>query len=163
MNRIGVISLLVLMLISITAVAQTAKVYKWVDEDGVTHYTTTPPPENADYERLKLRTGGGSAQAANNTAVVDEAVSDEAAAEEPEETYLERRKREAEERRAKARERELLAEECGKAQRALTFYTTHTRIDEPNADGTNIRRITEEERQAHIRTAEGRVAQYCNP
>lgn len=161
MTSIRAFSILALLVLSLSASAQTSRVYKWVDEEGVTHYTTTPPPNDADYERLKLRTGGGAAQ--STSAIEPSASSDQSEEAEPEETYLERRQREAEERQAKAQERQMMAEECAQAQRALTFYTTYTRIDEPTADGTTVRRITEEERQSHIQTARDRVAQYCNP
>ena len=47
--------------------AQAQPVYKWVDENGKTHYGSQPPPAKADAEPLKLQsnngTSGGSAGA----------------------------------------------------------------------------------------------------
>ena len=142
---------------------QSTKVYKWVDEDGVTHYTTTPP-DDQQFQQIKVSPNEPPSAVEAVAAVDGEATAtpEEGAEEEPEETFLERRQREQAEREAQRREREMLAAECSRAQRALTFYTTHTRINEPTADGADVRRITEEERQSHIRTAQDRVARYCN-
>lgn len=43
-----------LLLVTGSAVAEAGKVYKWVDKDGNTHYTNTPPPEASQQERTVL-------------------------------------------------------------------------------------------------------------
>lgn len=48
--------LIVVLLAAALAVstAQAAKMYKWVDKNGVTHFSTRPPPsKNADHTKLK--------------------------------------------------------------------------------------------------------------
>lgn len=40
--------LAIAVLLSIIPVAGAAEVYKWIDEDGVTHYSQQPPPEGAE-------------------------------------------------------------------------------------------------------------------
>lgn len=40
------------------SVANAGQVYKWVDKDGRTHYTNTPPPEAAQQERQVLDESG---------------------------------------------------------------------------------------------------------
>lgn len=40
------------------SVANAGQVYKWVDKDGRTHYTNTPPPEAAQQERQVLDEAG---------------------------------------------------------------------------------------------------------
>lgn len=43
-----------LLLFASSATAFAGKVYKWVDKDGNTHYTNTPPPEASQQERTVL-------------------------------------------------------------------------------------------------------------
>lgn len=45
-----------LLLLAFSAPSQAAKFYKWVDKDGVTHYTAQPPNDKPA-ETLNLRTG----------------------------------------------------------------------------------------------------------
>lgn len=37
-----------------------AKIYKWVDEAGKTHYTATPPPQNIESKEMKVKNGQAS-------------------------------------------------------------------------------------------------------
>jgi hypothetical protein len=54
-----------LMAVLTTTAAEAAKMYKWVDENGVTHFSTRQPPrENADKTRLQ---GGTVAQPRSST------------------------------------------------------------------------------------------------
>lgn len=50
MKRILLFTFLILFLIP---VASHGKIYKWVDQDGVEHYTTTPPPQKRKPVLLK--------------------------------------------------------------------------------------------------------------
>lgn len=51
MNHIATIAVIALL---VSPAVHAAKMYRWVDENGVTHYSTRkPPPENADQDRLK--------------------------------------------------------------------------------------------------------------
>jgi len=45
-----------LLILAFSTPSQAAKVYKWVDQDGVTHYTAQPP-HNKPAETLNIRTG----------------------------------------------------------------------------------------------------------
>lgn len=53
MNRI--FSLLIILSISSQSVAKDVTVYRWVDENGVIHYTQHPPIED-DYAEMKIDT-----------------------------------------------------------------------------------------------------------
>lgn len=37
--------------------AQAATIYKWTDDAGVTHFSSDPPPEGADAERIEVESG----------------------------------------------------------------------------------------------------------
>jgi hypothetical protein len=49
--------ILIVALVSLTAVAQAADLYKWTDDKGVIHYSDTPPPGHNDATRLRVKSG----------------------------------------------------------------------------------------------------------
>lgn len=66
MLRLAVIWLAAVLMVS---TAQAAKMYKWVDERGVTHFSTRPPPtSNTDQTKLK----GGSVMRESTSSESDE-------------------------------------------------------------------------------------------
>ena len=165
---------LLILLISFGVSAQ--KVYKWVDENGTTHYTTTPP-ENQQAETLALKNrkpaptepvqsdvehdDGQHADAETQTSDGDGDGETDGEAEE-EETYLEKVRREREELAEAAEERKQRRERCEKARRALSFYQTHPRVDEMTEDGT-ARRLPDQERQERMQGAQDAVRKFCGP
>jgi len=61
MKSIAFVSFTVLCVALFAVVAQAEELYRWVDKDGVVHYTDTPPPDDAKkVERKNLTDGGGS-------------------------------------------------------------------------------------------------------
>lgn len=46
----GSLSLLILFILLFTFISAQAKMYKWVDENNVTHYSSTPPPDRKTKE-----------------------------------------------------------------------------------------------------------------
>jgi hypothetical protein len=63
--------LLVLLLLSAPAQAE---VYRWIDANGVVHYSSTPPPQGAKADRLNLDASPGNvAQATHPRRELDEA------------------------------------------------------------------------------------------
>lgn len=42
-------------LVAVAGHSHAGKFYKWVDSDGVTHYTQSPPPDGTDGEEVKTR------------------------------------------------------------------------------------------------------------
>lgn len=46
--------------------AHAQAVYKWVDENGKTHYGSQPPPSKADAEPLKLQSNNGATKSASS-------------------------------------------------------------------------------------------------
>lgn len=87
-----------------------AQIYRWVDERGMTHYSTTPPPETALRDRQVLDrdgrerealTGGGTAEERERQAQVEAQAQREAELRQQEEA---RRLAEIAERNARARQ-----------------------------------------------------------
>jgi hypothetical protein len=56
MNKSGLLATIIVGLTFSLPVA--AKLYKWVDDDGITHYGETIPPEYADKDRSELNKAG---------------------------------------------------------------------------------------------------------
>ncbi len=133
----------------LTASAATAeKVYKWVDEQGITHYSQTPPPGVAA-EPVAVSTGGG----------------DDAALERYR-RILSPPKAEAPDGKAKeggiepAKKAEARARNCKLARERLAVLTSRSRILMLQPDGTSVR-LTEKERQAEIERMKTIVAANC--
>lgn len=126
-----------------------ATAYKWVDEDGNTHYTQTPPP------------GDTPGKAINRPPKVDiEAAQDEI------KSLTERADKLQAERVEKAEQRQKkLAQEAERAtlcQQARTSQASYERprVNEVMADGRR-RAMGEEERQAGLARAKDLVSKFC--
>lgn len=134
----------------LTASAAAAeKVYKWVDEQGITHYSQTPPPGVAA-EPVAVTAGGGGDDAALDR--YREIISPP--------------KAEAPDGKAKegdiepAQKAEARARNCKLARERLAVLTSRSRILVLQPDGTSVR-LTEEERQAEIERMKTIIAANC--
>lgn len=94
--------LLLLLLVLVAPVAEAQSVYRWVDDDGETHYGQTVPPEFKDYGYVRLGPDGTVRER------VEPALSPEEIAERRRER-AEQSRREAAERSREAQDRMLLA------------------------------------------------------
>lgn len=128
-----------------------AKLYKWVDENGVTQYTQTPPPK-----------GGFSHVKPPSKPAVDpqKAKSD---LEKRLESFQQRRDdagKEKAEANKKAAEKAEKTAKCEKARKNLTFLQTHARVRETGKDGTATL-LGEDKRQERIKQANEAIKEYC--
>jgi len=128
-----------------------AKLYKWVDENGVTQYTQTPPPKgNFSQVKPPPKPVVDPQKASDNLELRIDA-------------FKERRdnaakhKAEADKTAAEKSEK---AEKCKKARKNLTFLQTHNRVRTIDKDG-NATQLGEEKRQEKIKTANEAIKQYC--
>jgi len=128
-----------------------AKTYKWVDENGVTQYTSTPPP-TGEFKTVKPPPK----PAVNPVKAQGE---------------LQKRleafdKRREEEGKAKAEASKQSAEvaktkeNCEKAKKNLEMLQTKVRIRYTEKDGS-LRFLGDEERQANIKRAQDAIKSYC--
>ena len=126
-----------------------ATAYKWVDEDGNTHYTQTPPP------------GDTPGEAINRPPKVDTEAARSAI-----ESLTERADKLQAERAEKAEQRQKkLAQEAERetlCQQARTSQASYERprVNEVMADGSR-RAMGEEERQAGLARAKDLVSKFC--
>ncbi|WP_126453965.1 DUF4124 domain-containing protein [Sulfuriflexus mobilis] len=128
-----------------------ATLYKWVDENGITQYTQTPPPKG-DFSQVTPPP---------KPAVDPQQVQSEL--EKRLEGFQERRENEAKakaEADKKAAEQAEQAAKCEQARKNLTFLQTHPRIRAIDKDG-KATQLAEEERQARITQANEAIKQYC--
>jgi hypothetical protein len=128
-----------------------AKLYKWVDENGVTQYTQTPPPKG-DFSQVKPPP--------------KPAVDPQQAQSEMEkrlEAFQQRRddaaksKTEADKQAAEQSEK---AVKCEKARKNLAFLESHPRIRTTDKGG-NATLLPEEKRQEKIKQANDAIKEYC--
>ncbi len=127
-----------------------AAMYKWVDEDGNTHYSERPPPGDIETQTIKPPPKVDTERALKEL-------------EERENKFNEMQKT----RTKKAEDHEIRTEEvamnkrnCELARDKLAKANEQTRVYAQEKDGTR-RRITEEERQERIAAAQKDIAGFC--
>jgi len=127
-----------------------AKMYKWVDEDGNTHYSEKPPAGDVEVQTVKpppkVNTEKALKQQEENKKKSEEAK------EEQTKSAEEKTKDEADKARQKAN--------CETARKNLASVSANPRVYSVGADGER-RRLGEEERQAKITAAQKDIAEFC--
>ncbi|MDH3451957.1 MAG: DUF4124 domain-containing protein [Gammaproteobacteria bacterium] len=139
------------LLVLTTGIVQ-AKIYKWVDENGVTQYTQYPPPKGDSKEV--------------NVPAAPSAPTDEQRKELQErlEAFNKRRDerlRDAQESEEQRAEREKLAADCQRIRDDLEVVRNNPRLFEEAEDGSRVR-MTEERRQERIGLAEQQLKDFCS-
>ena len=127
-----------------------AEMYKWVDEEGNTHYTQSPPPGDINAESIKPPPKIDTESASKDLEKKQERV----------EKLREQRITSAEEQEKAAQEEAEKEEECRKAKARLASYQ-RPRVNVQNPDGS-LRVLPENERQAEIKKSEEYVKKACN-
>ncbi|MDX1695740.1 MAG: DUF4124 domain-containing protein [Ketobacteraceae bacterium] len=144
--------LLMLSLCLGTGSALAAKYYKWVDEDGVTHYSAQPPAAGKG-EVIKVQSGASSDKDAAMKRL------------EERRTKLEQNNRSEDEKAAQAEaerlNREANQKQCEQYQKNLTIMTQNPRVKLIGADG-EARMLPEEERQERMKKAREFIKENCN-
>lgn len=126
------------------------EIYKWVDEDGVTHYSARPP-EGIEYQRVTTEADRAVART-DSTVATD--------SDEQEERRATGNLPELAEIAAEEPDPELVAERCEQARNNLNWLTQRTRISVEGEDG-EMRRLSEEERQAQIQENQAFIDEWC--
>lgn len=97
-----------------------ARIYRWVDDHGVVHYSTTPPPAASDRE-MRILDHEGRERAVRPAPLTPEQRAREAEASERERLDAEQRQRELEQRQAEA-----IAQQA----RARQLHAAYANVDE---------------------------------
>ncbi len=141
-------SLLLVMLMTISLpIVQAATIYKWVDKNGVTHFSQDPPPtENQTIEQLdsaKLAPPKLGSVAPSATTEPAPTASNPSVAE------------------ISARNAEQAKSICEQAKFQLDVLNTHRRLQRQDATTGAIIEMSEEERQQQIATQQQRIKLFC--
>jgi uncharacterized protein DUF4124 len=127
-----------------------AEMYKWVDKDGNTHYSQSPPVDNATVEIIKPP-GRVDTESAIKTLNKQKQTADE----------LREDRITAKENKQKAEEEALEKQKrCEQAKKRLASYQ-RPRVQIKNEDGSQSL-MPEEERQAQIKKSQAYVDEACN-
>ncbi|MSR09871.1 MAG: DUF4124 domain-containing protein [Gammaproteobacteria bacterium] len=138
-----------------TAVAQESSVYKWVDAQGVPHFSDQPPPDSSA-EELAIRFRRTD-KAALQARVEAESELDAAAAVREDLTQTEAAAAKADRRKVLA-EREVI---CAAARDRMANYGRARRLYKPGPDGERIY-LTDEELDVERANASRAVDQACS-
>jgi hypothetical protein len=128
-----------------------AKTYKWVDENGVTQYTQTPPPKG-DFKNIKappkpaIAPSEAKRQLQDKVDAYDERRTDAAKSDE-----------EADKLRADTAKRQA---DCAQSKKNLEYFQSHSRIKYTGKDG-NVTILPEEERQKKMATIRDNIKKLC--
>lgn len=128
-----------------------AKLYKWVDENGVTQYTQTPPPKG-DFSSVK--------PPPKPAIDPQKAQSD---LEKRLDAFKGRRddiNKDKAEANKEAADKAAKAEKCQQARKNLAFMQSHPRVREKDKDG-KVTLLGEDKRQERIKQANDAIKEYC--
>lgn len=130
-----------------------AKLYKWVDAEGNTHYTQSPPPEGVTTEDVKLPASVN----LDNKEAVKSFEEQQKKGQESAET----KQKDEKELNREAEHTALKKDNCRKARAKLENVQSAGRIRAIDENG-NVIRATEEERQRRIMDAQGKIEKWCD-
>lgn len=149
--RTLLINCLLLIPLLISTGAQAGKFYKWVDEEGVTHYTETPP-ENS--QSTVIKTQGKTPKNA------DHANSRLEATRKSLEEAIDKRKEKKEAGKLDVENAKVKQKNCETAKNNLKILLEHGRIKEKGEDG-EYKMLADEKRQERIQKARDRIKEFC--
>ena len=130
-------------------------IYRWVDEDGVVHYTNQPN-DRAGSEIISMKDDGGESSQA--TAAPAEPVSNQ-----PTAPSIAQQKREAraEQRRQAAEQQAAIAEGCAQRRQLLARLEPSPRVMVEYEDGS-VARMDDNERLEMLAEAKAYIAEKCD-
>jgi uncharacterized protein DUF4124 len=128
-----------------------ADVYKWVDENGRTHYSQTAP-ENQNAEMIKAPPPPASLPE-DAQHKIDELIEQQTESRKAQEEQLAKQQKQAD-------QQQVLEDNCKMAQSNLQLYLDNPGRRVLKEDGTVIR-PTEEDRQQKIRETKQDIKEYC--
>jgi hypothetical protein len=127
------------------------EIYKWVDEEGVTHYSQQPPP-SGDADRVGV-------DRPPDEEIERERKEMEATGERLEAQRKQRREAE-QQARTNAGEQEQREQRCADLRSSLSKLTENRRLLVPDGEG-NVRRLPEEERQERVAERRRQIEEEC--
>lgn len=142
-------SIILILAVSGSAFSQA---YKWVDEEGQTHFAQTPPADH-DADVIKTRPGP-KVEPAQSQQAVDAIIEQQTNDAKLHEENKAKQQRQAE-------KTEVQSKNCDIAKNNLEKYQNNPRGRTKNADGEYIR-VDETDRQAKIEQLKQDIEKYCS-
>jgi len=139
-----------LILLYFVAINCYATMYKWVDEEGNTHYSEKPPVGDVEVQTVKPPP----------KVDTDSALKELEAKENKLKEIDNDRAKQAETAAAENKPMEINKRNCETSRRNLASVNANPRVYSTDADG-NRYKIGEDERQAKIAAAKEAIAKYC--
>jgi len=149
-RSITALVLAVLLALADTATAET--IYKWVDDQGITHYGDEPP-SGTDAQRIEASEEPSSSETERAQQQLETTT----------ERLEERRRERLEERRAAQREqrkREQREKRCQELRQALRNVKRNRNLIKPDGEG-GYEAMTEQERQKRVAERRKRLKKQC--
>lgn len=143
------ISLLFFTLWTVTA---QGRMYRWVDENGVTVYSQSPPPSGQNATQIKPLSPPSTGE--------EEAWKDVERMMQKSSDLEQKRQIKADEKKKEEEKKQVKKTNCVAARRNLQVLQGSARARFRTPDG-NYRRYTAEERRQKIEEAQAQVKQYC--
>ena len=122
-----------------------AEIYKWVDKEGVQHYSEQPPEAGIKYETVNPNYAAP--ERSSNASVKDENTANQ--------------EEQQQDQQQKDEVAQIRQQNCVTVQKRLEDLQSSPRISVKNPDGT-VQRLTEEERQVKITEAQELIKKYCD-
>jgi hypothetical protein len=129
-----------------------ATIYKWIDENGQTVYSETPPPPGVERMRIK----GASPPAEDPDEVMKKL---RGQVQTVEQRRDDQNKTETD-ARADAERQKQIKENCEILRKNLAVLSSGRRIGEPQGDG-NLAYLDEEQRAARLKETQDRINEEC--
>ena len=156
MNRTTIALGLSTLMLALTPAVEAGKYYRWVDEEGVTHYTATPPPDGKESEEVRtLNTRSSDAPAAKEKLDQMRAQTN---AERTKAAAAAERKAETEEEMAGAEEQS--KERCEQHRQNLETLKNKAVVRKEDPVTGEVTTMTEEEKQEMLEKTQ-RVLEMC--
>jgi hypothetical protein len=140
-----------LMMFGIFFNAEAKKIYKWVDEEGVTHYGESAPPNSGTAHEIHVPKTPAVDSAVNTRNVRTERLL---------ETYKQERTEKRETRQAATEERSEREKRCEKAKESQFKYAHASTLYRTDDDGNRVV-LTDEEHAKVISDAQAKVDEWC--
>jgi hypothetical protein len=125
------------------------EIYKWVDDEGITHFSARPP-EGVEYERINTLRDRRETVTPQTVGDTEDGLEDTADSMLPALPEVD----------VQQPDPELVAERCQQARSNLQWLTQRVRINRENDEG-EVERISEEERQRLISEAQAFIEEWC--
>jgi len=143
-----IIYLLTLSILSLSNVG--AEMYKWVDEEGNTHYTQQQPPAGIESETINPPPAFDSSEAEKALKAQQEYL----------DTERENRQKDAKAQQRTEKEKARQEKNCELSRARLESLTIRSKVSETQDDGSLVV-MTEEKRQEEIAKARKLIKELC--